>query len=127
MDFRISLVLLFLFQFNATKSESIQTKDLVNVSYIKTTFSLENEIYRFRLVPAFQVPLDVVRHRIFTASFSTVKRSFKRAIPDLSEEDVEKLIHGKKTRKRSVRSHCNIRKAPSLPNHKPKTGVMEQF
>jgi hypothetical protein len=79
-------------------ASAIRPDDEILLPEFNQTFYIANETYVFSLVPQFQVPLQVLRHVIYTATSDVITQSLKRAflqnkgkLYDLAPEDHERL------------------------------------
>eukprot|EP01124_Arcella_intermedia_P035910 TRINITY_DN9272_c0_g1_i2.p1 TRINITY_DN9272_c0_g1~~TRINITY_DN9272_c0_g1_i2.p1 ORF type:complete len:1006 (-),score=213.10 TRINITY_DN9272_c0_g1_i2:64-3081(-) len=67
---------------------SIYPADEVYLTEFNLTYALKDESYVFNLNPVFEVPNQLVRHTIYTASTTTTVNVLKRALEEI-EGDVE--------------------------------------
>eukprot|EP01125_Pyxidicula_operculata_P011693 TRINITY_DN382_c0_g1_i1.p1 TRINITY_DN382_c0_g1~~TRINITY_DN382_c0_g1_i1.p1 ORF type:complete len:980 (-),score=272.25 TRINITY_DN382_c0_g1_i1:188-3127(-) len=75
-------------------SLALATRPEDEIVFDNTTYHIMDEVYTFRLVPVFKVPLQILRHRIYTSTSETVQKTTKRALVEqrenlyeLSEQD----------------------------------------
>eukprot|EP01125_Pyxidicula_operculata_P004674 TRINITY_DN1755_c0_g1_i1.p1 TRINITY_DN1755_c0_g1~~TRINITY_DN1755_c0_g1_i1.p1 ORF type:complete len:960 (+),score=259.04 TRINITY_DN1755_c0_g1_i1:141-3020(+) len=74
---KIILLAIFLFAYHAW---AVRPLNSIVLSNFNLTYMLANETYEFNLIPKFQVPLNVYRHTIYTATSDTVMASSKRTL-----------------------------------------------
>jgi len=90
-------VFVILLLFVATSYGARPDDELVLTNFNQSLF-IKDESYVFRLQPTFKVPLQIIRHKIYTSTTETVQRIAKRALFDqrdtlyqLSEEEHQLL------------------------------------
>lgn len=78
-------------------TNSAKTSDSITLEAFNQSLSIGGQNYQFVLVPVFQVPLNLKRHKIFTTSQASLKRSINQQFPTFNDQIRKREVNGDAT------------------------------